>query len=61
MEKNYSSIKNEIKIKEVQIENINKLIKIKDDTILKLKEDIKKLISDNIKLIKEFDKNYEHN
>ena len=61
MEKNYSSIKNEIKIKEVQIENINKLIKIKDDTILKLKEDIKKLISDNIKLIKEFDKKYEHN
>ena len=61
MEKNYSSIKNEIKIKEVQIENINKLIKIKDDTILKLKEDIKKLISDNIKLIKEFDKKYQHN
>ena len=56
MEKNYTNIKNEIKIKEAQIENINKLLKIKEDTIQKLKEDIKKLVEDNIKLIKELDK-----
>ena len=34
-------------------DNINKLLKIKDENIIKLKEDIKKLIQDNIKLIKE--------
>ena len=35
---------------------MNKLIKIKDDNIIKLKEDIKKLVEDNIKLIKELEK-----
>jgi hypothetical protein len=37
---------------------MNKLIKIKDDNIIKLKEDIKKLVEDNIKLIKELEKKY---
>ena len=37
-------------------DNINKLLKIKDENIIKLKEDIKKLIQDNIKLIKELQK-----
>ena len=41
---------------EGEIENLNKLIKIKDENIFKLKEDIKKLIQDNIKLIKEVQK-----
>ena len=37
---------------------MNKLIKVKDDNIIKLKEDIKKLVEDNIKLIKELEKKY---
>ena len=52
------NLKNDIKIKEAQLENMNKLIKIKDDNIIKLKEDIKKLVEDNIKLIKELEKKY---
>ena len=35
---------------------MNKLIKIKDDNINKLKEDVKKLLQDNIILIKELEK-----
>ena len=56
--KSDDSKKNDIKIKEAQLENMNKLIKIKDDNIIKLKEDIKKLVEDNIKLIKELEKKY---
>ena len=57
-EKKYLNIKNEIKIKEAQIENMNKIIKMKDDNINKLKDDIKKLVEDNIKLIKELEVKY---
>ena len=46
-----------MKLKEAQIENMNKLIKIKDDNIIKLKQDIKRLVEDNIKLMKELEKN----
>ena len=53
LEKKIEILNNEIKLKEIQIENANKLIKIKDDNIYKLKEDNKKLIQDNINLIKE--------
>ena len=39
-----------------EINDMNKLIKIKDDNINKLKEDVKKLLQDNIILIKELEK-----
>ena len=48
--KNY----NNVYIKEIN--DMNKLIKIKDDNINKLKEDVKKLLQDNIILIKELEK-----
>ena len=39
-------------------EKTNKLIKIKDDNIIRLKQDIKKLVEDNIKLMKELETKY---
>ena len=48
----FNSFKEKINNKENK-ENVNELLKIKDENIFKLKEDIKKLIQDNIKLIKE--------
>ena len=56
LEKKIEVLNNEIKLKEVQIENVNKLIKIKDDNLTKLKEDNRKLIQDNVSLIKELKK-----
>ena len=56
LEKKIEVLNNEIKLKDSQIENANKLIKIKDDNIYKVKEDNKKLIQDNINLIKELKK-----
>ena len=56
LEKKIEVLNNEIQLKEAQVGNINKLIKIKDDNIYKLKEDNKKLIQDNINLIKELRK-----
>ena len=44
-----------IKLKEKNFD-MNKLLKIKDENIIKLKEDIKKLLQDNIKLINELRK-----
>ena len=52
LEKKIEFLNNEIILKEVQIENVNKLLKIRDDDIVKLKEDNKKLIQDNVNLIK---------
>ena len=42
--------------KEIQNEKMKELLKIKDENIFKLKEDVKKLLQDNIKLIKELQK-----
>ena len=56
LEKKIEVLNNEIQLKEAQFGNINKLIKVKDDNISKLKEDNKKLIQDNINLIKELRK-----
>jgi len=52
LEKKIEFLNNEIILKEVQIENVNKLLKKRDDDIVKLKEDNKKLIQDNVNLIK---------
>ena len=52
LEKKIEFLNNEIILKELQIENVNKLLKKRDDDIVKLKEDNKKLIQDNINLIK---------
>ncbi len=56
MEKKIGILNSEIEIKEAQIRNTYKLIKVKDDKIYKLEEDNKKLIQDNINLIKELKK-----
>ena len=56
IERKYDNLKKEMKIKEIQIENMNKLIKIKDENIIKLKDDIKNLLEDNVNLIKKLEK-----
>ena len=52
---NNNYIKEINRIKEKNCD-MNKLIKIKDDNINKLKQDIKKLLQDNVILIKQLEK-----
>ena len=56
LENKIEVLNTEITLKEVQIENANKLIKLRDDKIYNIKEDNKKLIQDNVNLIKELKK-----
>ena len=56
LEKKIEMLNSEIKLKEDEMLNINKIIKMKDDNIDKLKNNNKKLIQDNINLIKELKK-----